>query len=392
MTNIEFPSNVTTVNANAFYNCGGLTSVTIPASVSGIGKEAFGKCTGLTDIIYNATACADFTNTDGQLPFMRAGTSAGLRLTVGANVTKIPAYMFYGAIADGIGGGVAEIIFVGGSKCKSIGEYAFQGNNKLSGVSIPDSVTGIGSRAFYNCTGLTAITIGSGLNSWSDDAFTGCSGLSGISVDSGNATFSGQDGILYNKLKTVIQFVPQAISGNITLPNTLTGSIIGAAAFKNCNKLTGIVIPDGVTGIGNEAFYGCSGLLTVTIGTGVTVIGIDAFRNCSGLVSVNSGKSVTTINSGAFQGGENLQSIVISEKVTKIDYSAFTYCSALAKVYYGGYYDEQPTTVSDWNGITINMYNDNLKAATRYYYSGTALADGSHWHYDTDGVTPILWA
>jgi hypothetical protein len=33
-----------------------------------------------------------------------------------------------------------------------------------------------------------------------------------------------------------------------------------------------------------------------------------------------------------------------------------------------------------------------LTSAKRYYYSETQpTAEGNYWHYDTDGVTPVVW-
>ena len=44
-------------------------------------------------------------------------------------------------------------------------------------------------------------------------------------------------------------------------------------------------------------------------------------------------------------------------------------------------------------------YSDNLTSVTRYYYSETEPAlnaegtayNGNYWHYDTDGITPVIW-
>ena len=72
--------------------------------------------------------------------------------------------------------------------------------------------------------------------------------------------------------------------------------------------------------------------------------------------------------------------------------SAFYNCSSLTGVYYKG-------SATDWLEITIESGNDSLTKATRYYYTesepalnaeGTAY-DGNYWHYDTDGVTPVIW-
>ena len=80
--------------------------------------------------------------------------------------------------------------------------------------------------------------------------------------------------------------------GDVVIPNGVTS--IGEYAFKDRSGLTSVTIPDSVTRIEEGAFEGCSGLTSVTIPDSVTEICDLAFRNCSGLTSVTIPDSVTS--------------------------------------------------------------------------------------------------
>ena len=64
----------------------------------------------------------------------------------------------------------------------------------------------------------------------------------------------------------------------VTIPNSVTS--IGESAFEDCESLESISIPNSVTSIGNYAFYGCGSLESITIPNSVASIGESAFYIC----------------------------------------------------------------------------------------------------------------
>ena len=129
---------------------------------------------------------------------------------------------------------------------------------------------------------------------------------------------------------------------SVVIPEGVTS--IGDSAFWRCSSLTSVVIPEGVKSIGDSAFEGCSSLTSIVIPEGVTSIGDWAFNGCSSLTSVVIPEGVTSIGDSAFAGCSSLTSIVIPKGVTSIGTGAFSSCSSLASVVI----PEGVTTIDDW--------------------------------------------
>ena len=98
-------------------------------------------------------------------------------------------------------------------------------------------------------------------------------------------------------------------SGSLSIPRTVskdgityTVTMIQGMAFRGCNRLTSITIPDSVTSIGSDAFGDCSSLTSITIPDSVTSIGDDVFSGCDSLTSITIPDSLTIIGDGAFSG------------------------------------------------------------------------------------------
>ena len=98
---------------------------------------------------------------------------------------------------------------------------------------------------------------------------------------------------------------------------------------KYLGKGGDVVIPDGVTEIGDEAFMDCENLVFVRIPDGVTRIGGSAFKRCGQLGRVRVPDSLKSIGDRAFLGCGSLTGFTIPAGVKKIGEYAFSNCKKL---------------------------------------------------------------
>lgn len=145
-----------------------------------------------------------------------------------------------------------------------IADNAFEDNENLKSVKLPDSISSIGDSAFYNCTALTDIPLPDSIWTIGSKAFANCTGLT-----------------------------------SITIPDAVTK--IEDYAFSGCTGLTEIVIPDSVTEIGEGAFKGCTGLTIVKLPDSITGIEDDTFAGCTGLTDFTLPSSIEYVAKTAFE-------------------------------------------------------------------------------------------
>lgn len=117
---------------------------------------------------------------------------------------------------------------------------------------------------------------------------------------------------------------------SVIIKNGLTS--IGKHAFSGCGSLTSVLIPDSVTSIGDGAFYDCVALSNITLPSGVTNIGSETFYRCLALSGITIPETVTSIGDRAFSGCIGFDRIAIPKAVTSIGNGAFSKCMRLTSV------------------------------------------------------------
>ena len=317
LTSVTIPNSVTSIRGSAFKNCYSLTSVTIPNSVTYIGKEAFIGCNSLKTLIWNAKNCADFDKSYQNRTFPTSITS----VVFGDSVEHIPCYLLY-----------------------YFPNYNdLQTSSKITSITIPKSVTSIGEGAFYCCSNLTSVNI-SDITSWYNIDFQ--SKNSNPLCYAKNLYLNGEkvtDLIILEGIDSIknYAFCGGECITSLTIPNSVT--YIGRSAFEDCNSLSSINIPNSVTYIGESAFSKCSSLTSIEMPNSVTSIGEWAFNDCNTLLNVNISDMTAWCNinfanwysnpaRNLYLNGEKITNLIIPEGVDSIKDYAFYNCNSLTSV------------------------------------------------------------
>lgn len=135
---------------------------------------------------------------------------------------------------------------------------------------------------------------------------------------------------------------------------------IQSFAFYRCDKLSKLIIKNGLKIIGRSAFAHCTALEAVTLPESVVQIGECAFANCVELKTVSfTGQRELQIEAAAFSETA-IEKIVLPEGTTTISNAAFINCKKLKEVYL-------PNSVSS---VKSNAFKKSPKVVL-YAASGT---------------------
>ena len=138
-----------------------------------------------------------------------------------------------------------------------IGSGAFEGNQKLVSVAIPQNVYVLEDYCFKGCTALQEVKFENKWLSLHEDVFANCSSLKRIHLPEGTKMYEGING--HNR---------------------------GGGLFIGCSSLVEIELPRSFNMIDSRMFRGCSSLRKIVINNPYCKIGRSPFDECSALQEI----------------------------------------------------------------------------------------------------------
>lgn len=196
---------------------------------------------------------------------------------------------------------------------------AFEDCYSLKEITIPDKVDYIGYGAFANCLSLVSVKLPTQLHEITGGLFYGCTSLENVTVSPELTVIQANAFINCTALKelalpeTVTELGMEFIAGcPITQFNIPSGVDTLWHTFADCKELRNIIVPSSVTRIEEEAFKNCEKMSWIYIPDSVTYITYlgDAFENCYFLV-INAPKGSYAIE---YAKEHNMKYVEIDQK------------------------------------------------------------------------------
>lgn len=450
---IILPEGMQRIEKNAFAGCTALQSITLPESLTYMGSNAFEGCVSLKHIsipsdCWDESSTGVFSNSGLEsvelaegvsiIPKTTFANSKLKEITLPSTVKKISSQAFYGCEN-------LETITLNHG-LESIGKAAFS-DSALKEISIPETVTEINEYAFDGSKKLEKVVFyGDAPEGFikKDDPLNGYAPSTGNYIIYFNETAKGFETpkwygyttkIIgsnandlpvfdnYEYLETEAEIVITRYFGqetDVVVPSQINGkniTTVGVSAFKNCESIKTIKLPDTIQIIEDRAFGNCTKLERIEFSENLRSIGIYAFTGCNALSSVTLPNSLETLGYLSFNNLLNLkevtvgsgvknwgraffasklekvvfaegltcigdrafdstmiEEIVIPESVIEIGKDAFA-DSRLKKIYFEG------------NAPTLDEAGMGRKSAIVYYHEGAEGFTSPEWN----GYTTEIW-
>lgn len=263
-----------------------------------------------------------------------------------------------------------------------IDDSAFINNNRLTTVSVAETVTEIGAMCFYRCENLTGVYLPGGLKEFGYEVFGACDMLSEVRF---GGTQSQWDSIEFQADSMTSEDEGLALTNEILVTSSIPYDTSSSAADPVSSDTPAVEVPEapvpaavpaeirGVCGDAVEwefveyydaetgedqsylSIYGYGPMYDYFDGTDApwaSVIG--------NARQISVGEGVTAIGSNAFVGCENLNAMFVSFTVESFGERCLRDCPNLEVIFYDG-------TLDQWQQVQVGADNDTLLQNLCYY-------------------------
>ena len=353
-TSVRVPDRIMEIGTGAFRNSS-VTSVILPMNVEKIGYHAFEGCSKLKHIVIMSPNC------------------------------EIQGGAFDGCDSISTAGPLGSGCDYEFAYQDRLADYMFASLKGLTSVMIPEGVTQIGEGCFRNCSSLRTIRLPNSVRSILPEAFVGCASLSRLDLPDGridldqimidaSVALADNDGFIVIR-KNLVGYV--GAEEEIVIPKEVTRISRNVFSARTCPKnlkIRSVLIPEGVTYIGEGAFADCENLEDVELPENLAVIESEAFYRCRHLSHVKLPKELRLLGKRAFQGCSYLKTCEIPKSLTTIQEGVFQDCPSLALFL--------PETVADveknaflqcFEVSTVRKPTDGVEKALNAYKKRQAL-------------------
>lgn len=307
VTRFSLPESVTQVGHNSFSECTNVESFTVPQRVASIGSRAFAGCNKMQVLTIPDSFASDATSL-GDLLFDRCNL-----------ISKI--------VVSNLGSGEQSVVLEEGKWLarnrivKLLQTVGFEG--LAYNLPIPDEWTLANlldaGYVAYDPQVASRLLQGPKLV---DDAFAHKGDMPS------NVSFP--EGVNISRIGARAFFRCGGIT-SLKIPNTVT--VIEKSAFAGCARLVTFEMPAGVVSIGNRAFLDCRALKTLTIPEGVPLIKDKTFKGCASITTLRIPGAVASIGRSAFAGCASVTALTFARNAHLIiGDNAFSGCSSIAAV------------------------------------------------------------
>lgn len=165
-------------------------------------------------------------------------------IAIPAGVEKIGAGAFNGC--DRLAGVTIQAAII------AIEPMTFKGCSSLQAISLPSSVTAIGAEAFSHCSALESVEIPASVTHIGARAFACCGALASLDIPASIRSIDSE------------AFLSTALR-SVNLADNKELKSIGHYAFAHCGALADVTLPAGLVALPEGLFFGCTVLESVTL-------------------------------------------------------------------------------------------------------------------------------